>query len=129
MLGAFIPLRSTVGFELWMGNRAGATGFLDESVFPIFNRWEYDEYASKGEVAYMRDKSAIAKAYIRSHPGEFLRLERGANRPLLDRDREQKRFCLLRDSCSADDRGLAHGPVARVARTSPQAWLRYSCCR
>jgi 4-amino-4-deoxy-L-arabinose transferase-like glycosyltransferase len=73
-LGAFIPLRSTVGLELWMGNRAGATGFLDESVFPIFNRWEYDQYVSKGEAAYMRDKSALAKAYIRAHPAEFLRL-------------------------------------------------------
>jgi 4-amino-4-deoxy-L-arabinose transferase-like glycosyltransferase len=74
VLSAFIPLRSTVGFELWMGNHAGATGFLDESQFPIFNRGEYDEYAAKGEVAYMRDKSAIARAYIRSHPVEFLRL-------------------------------------------------------
>jgi 4-amino-4-deoxy-L-arabinose transferase-like glycosyltransferase len=73
-LGAFIPLRSTVALELWMGNRAGATGFLDESVFPIFNRWEYDEYVSKGEVAYMQDKSALAKAYVRAHPSEFLRL-------------------------------------------------------
>jgi 4-amino-4-deoxy-L-arabinose transferase-like glycosyltransferase len=73
-LGAFIPLRSTVGLELWMGNRSGATGFLDESVFPIFNRWEYDQYVSKGEVAYMRDKSALAKAYIRAHPVDFLRL-------------------------------------------------------
>ena len=73
-LGAFIPLRSTVGLELWMGNRAGATGFLDESVFPLFNRWEYDQYAAKGEVAYMRDKSALAKSYIRAHPVEFLRL-------------------------------------------------------
>jgi 4-amino-4-deoxy-L-arabinose transferase-like glycosyltransferase len=74
VLGAFIPLRSTVGFELWMGNHAGATGFLDESQFPIFNRQEYDAYAAKGEVAYMRDKSALAKEYIRAHPGEFLRL-------------------------------------------------------
>jgi 4-amino-4-deoxy-L-arabinose transferase-like glycosyltransferase len=73
-LGAFIPLRSTVGFELWMGNRAGATGFLDESVFPLFNRREYDQYVAKGEVAYMRDKSALAKSYIRAHPAEFLRL-------------------------------------------------------
>jgi 4-amino-4-deoxy-L-arabinose transferase-like glycosyltransferase len=73
-LGAFIPLRSTVALELWMGNRAGATGFLDESIFPIFNRWEYDEYVSKGEVAYMQDKSALAKAYVRAHPSEFLRL-------------------------------------------------------
>jgi hypothetical protein len=73
-LGAFIPLRSTVGLELWMGNRDGATGFLDESVFPLFNRGEYDQYAVKGEVAYMRDKSALARSYIRAYPAEFLRL-------------------------------------------------------
>jgi 4-amino-4-deoxy-L-arabinose transferase-like glycosyltransferase len=73
-LGAFIPLRSTVGLELWMGNRDGATGFLDESVFPLFNRWEFEQYAAKGEVAYMRDKSALAKSYIRAHPAVFLRL-------------------------------------------------------
>jgi hypothetical protein len=74
VLHAFIPLRSTVGFELWVGNRAGASGFLDGSQFPIFNRWEYDQYAAKGEVAYMRDKSALAEAYIGSHPSAFLRL-------------------------------------------------------
>ena len=73
-LGVFIPLRSTVGFELWMGNRAGASGFLEESLFPIFNRGEYDQYVSKGEVAYMQDKSTLAKAYSRTHPAEFLRL-------------------------------------------------------
>ena len=73
-LGAFIPLRSTVGLELWMGNRDGATGFLDESVFPLFNKLEYDEYAAEGEVAYMRNKSALAWAYIGAHPVEFLRL-------------------------------------------------------
>ena len=72
-LGAFIPLRSTVGLELWMGNRAGATGFLDESVFPLFNRGEYDQYVAKGEVAYMRDKSGLARTYMRAHPSEFLR--------------------------------------------------------
>jgi 4-amino-4-deoxy-L-arabinose transferase-like glycosyltransferase len=74
MLHAFIPLRSTVGFELWIGNRVGATGFLDESQFPIFNKREYDDYVSKGEVAYMRDKEDLAKAYIRAHPLEFVKL-------------------------------------------------------
>jgi hypothetical protein len=74
VLGAFIPLRSTVGLELWMGNRAGATGFLDESQFPLFNRWELNQYVTKGEVAYMRDKSSLAKEYVRAHPTEFLRL-------------------------------------------------------
>jgi hypothetical protein len=74
VLHAFIPLRSTVGFELWIGNRAGATGFLDESQFPIFNRREYDDYVAKGEVAYMRDKADLAKAYIRAHPLEFVQI-------------------------------------------------------
>jgi hypothetical protein len=74
VLHAFIPLRSTVGFELWVGNRAGATGFLDESQFPLFNKHEYGDYVSKGEVVYMRDKSSLAKTYIDAHPGEFIRL-------------------------------------------------------
>jgi 4-amino-4-deoxy-L-arabinose transferase-like glycosyltransferase len=74
VLGAFIPMRSTVAFELWMGNRAGATGFLDESLFPIFNRGEYDQYAALGEVAYMHHKSALAGEHIDAHLGEFLRL-------------------------------------------------------
>jgi hypothetical protein len=73
-LGAFIPLRSTVALELWMGNHAGATGFLDESLFPIFNRGEYSRYAALGEAAYMHRKSALAHEYIHAHPGEFLRL-------------------------------------------------------
>jgi hypothetical protein len=71
---AFIPLRSTVGFELWMGNRPGSTGRLDESVFPMFNKQELASYLSKGEVAYTRDKSMEAKDYIRAHPAIFLKL-------------------------------------------------------
>jgi hypothetical protein len=73
-LGAFIPLRSTIGFELWVGNRSGATGFLDESQFPIFNAREYQQYAQKGEVRYMHDKAALATADIRAHPAAFLRM-------------------------------------------------------
>jgi hypothetical protein len=73
-LGAFIPMRSTVGFELWIGNRPGATGFLDESQFPIFNRGEFNQYVAKGEVRYMAGKSALATAYIHAHPASFLRM-------------------------------------------------------
>jgi 4-amino-4-deoxy-L-arabinose transferase-like glycosyltransferase len=74
VLHAFIPMRSTVGFELWVGNRAGATGFLEESQFPIFNQGEFNSYVAKGEVGYMRDKSTLAKTYIRGHRLEFLQL-------------------------------------------------------
>jgi 4-amino-4-deoxy-L-arabinose transferase-like glycosyltransferase len=73
-LHAFIPLRTTVGFELWMGNREGATGFLDESLFPAFNRNELADYVRRGEVGYSANKSALARRYIASHPREFLEL-------------------------------------------------------
>jgi hypothetical protein len=71
---AFIPLRSTVGFELWMGNRPGATGYLDESLFPIYNAGELASYAAKGEVAYTNDKSAAARQYMAGRPGIFIAL-------------------------------------------------------
>jgi hypothetical protein len=69
---AFIPLRSTVGFELWMGNRPGATGYLDESLFPMYNKQELASYVAKGELTYTGDKSAEAKKYIWEHPGIFV---------------------------------------------------------
>ena len=71
---AFIPLRSTVGFEMWMGNRPGATGFLNESIFPMFNKQELASYLAQGEVAYTRGKSVEASAYIRANPGVFCKL-------------------------------------------------------
>lgn len=71
---AFIPLRSTVGFELWMGNRPGATGRLDESVFPMFSHKELAKYVEKGEVAYVQQKSDLAWSFIRSHPGWFAQM-------------------------------------------------------
>jgi hypothetical protein len=70
----FIPLRSTAGFELWMGNRPGTTGYLDESLFPMYNQTELASYVAKGEVTYMRDKSTQAWQYIRAHPAVFLDL-------------------------------------------------------
>jgi len=71
---AFIPLRTTVGFELWMGNRPGATGFLDQSLFPSFNRQELDDYKARGELGYTAHKSDLAKQFILSHPSTFARL-------------------------------------------------------
>jgi len=72
VMHAFIPLRSSFGYELWQGNRAGADGVFDASLYPANSRLEFADYASKGELAYMREKSALAKAYIRAHPSEFI---------------------------------------------------------
>jgi 4-amino-4-deoxy-L-arabinose transferase-like glycosyltransferase len=71
---AFIPLRTTVGFELWMGNREGATGYLEESLFPMYNKDELATYIAKGELSYTHDKSEVALGYIESHPARFTEL-------------------------------------------------------
>jgi 4-amino-4-deoxy-L-arabinose transferase-like glycosyltransferase len=71
---AFIPMRTTVGFELWMGNRPGATGYLDQSLFPMYNRAELDDYIRRGELGYTQHKTALAQAFIRANPGTFASL-------------------------------------------------------
>ncbi len=71
---AFVPLRTTVGFELWMGNREGASGYLQEQLFPMYNQDELAEYRRMGEIAYTTHKSALARQFIRTHPLPFLRM-------------------------------------------------------
>jgi hypothetical protein len=71
---AFIPLRSTVGFEMWMGNRPQATGYLEESFFPTFNAVELQTYVREGEVAYVAQKSTEARTFIATHPVTFMNL-------------------------------------------------------
>jgi hypothetical protein len=74
VLHAFIPLRSNFGYEVWQGNHAGAGGMFDTRLEPLQNKREYSDYAREGEVVYMRNKSTLAWAYVRAHPGDFLRL-------------------------------------------------------
>ena len=69
---AFIPLRTTDGEELWMGNHPHSTGFLDESLFPTYNASELTQYNQLGELAFTRNKSALAMDYIRHNPGTFI---------------------------------------------------------
>jgi len=71
---AFIPLRTTVGFELWMGNRPGATGYLDESIFPMYNQQELHEYMQRGELGYTAWKEELAHEYIAEHPAVFVHM-------------------------------------------------------
>jgi 4-amino-4-deoxy-L-arabinose transferase-like glycosyltransferase len=74
VLHAFIPLRSNFGYEVWQGNHTGASGMFDAKLEPLQNKQEYSDYVREGEVVYMRNKSTLAKAYVRAHPGDFLRL-------------------------------------------------------
>lgn len=71
---AFVPLRTTVGLELWMGNHDGASGYVEESLFPIYNSTELERYRAVGELQYDREKATTARQWIAKHPAVFMKL-------------------------------------------------------
>ncbi len=68
---AFVPTRSNIGSELWIGNHPGASGYLEESLFPSFNQAELADYKARGEIGYNANKSAITERYIQANPLNF----------------------------------------------------------
>ena len=63
----FIPLRSNLPFELWMGNNP----IYDEHSRQVNRITRYEQvhlYSELGETAYLREKGMAAIAFIRSHP-------------------------------------------------------------
>lgn len=72
--GCWIPARTTLGLELWMGNHQGSDGTLQESLFPTYNASERSSYVRSGEVGYMQGKSRAATSFIRDHPAHFMLL-------------------------------------------------------
>ena len=71
---SFIPFRSNFAHELWMGNHPGGDGEYDKRLDPMMNPELTAEFVSKGEVGYLRDRGAQAKAFIYSDPRNFLHL-------------------------------------------------------
>ena len=57
-----------------MGAHPGATGFLDESLFPTLNPAELESYKRQGEIDYMGSKTAQAKRWIARNPLQFAKL-------------------------------------------------------
>jgi hypothetical protein len=68
----FIPLRGNFGAELYMGNGPGSTGFLMEYLHPFQDPVQLRRYAEVGEVQYVAERGAAAKAYIAADPAHFL---------------------------------------------------------
>jgi 4-amino-4-deoxy-L-arabinose transferase-like glycosyltransferase len=70
---SFIPFRSALGLQLWLGNndqyRDGFPGWLH----PIDSVTERAKYVRMGEVAYMREKQQEAIGWIWSHPTQVAR--------------------------------------------------------
>jgi hypothetical protein len=65
----FIPLRSVLGLQLWVGNNPDAKVVWLGEQHPIHDSSERDRYVQMGEIAYMQEKLRNSTDYIVKHPG------------------------------------------------------------
>ncbi len=65
---SFIPLRSALGLQLWLGNNDQYRDAFPGWLHPIDNVAERAKYVRMGEVAYMREKQREAVQWIVAHP-------------------------------------------------------------
>ena len=63
----FIPMRDSMGLELWMGNNGYDLRWTSDDKHPLHDAQELAAY-DKGELAYMTQKSQQAESYIHEHP-------------------------------------------------------------
>ncbi|HXW54525.1 MAG TPA: glycosyltransferase family 39 protein [Candidatus Cybelea sp.] len=99
-LHSFIPLRSTLGLQLWLGNNDAYRERFPSWLHPIDNLAEREKYMSQGEVPYMAEKQREAMAWILAHPAReavlfkqrFTATWLGTPHPLRDFERTSSPF-------------------------------------
>jgi 4-amino-4-deoxy-L-arabinose transferase-like glycosyltransferase len=64
----FVPLRSGLGLQLWLGNNDNTQDIFRAEHHPIYDAAERAQYIQMGEVAYMHEKQTEAVHYMLSHP-------------------------------------------------------------
>ncbi|MFI5105422.1 MAG: hypothetical protein ACHP79_10895, partial [Terriglobales bacterium] len=69
--GRWIPLRSKLGLELYVGNSTDTTEYWHASLHPAHEMRELQEMERLGESAYMAHKQEQAFEFIRQHPGTY----------------------------------------------------------
>lgn len=75
VMHGFVPLRSTLGLQLWVGNNANAHVVWLGEQHPIHDAAERARYVEIGEIAYMAEKRDDAIRYILSfqrHEAELI---------------------------------------------------------
>jgi len=77
VFGSFVPLRSTLGLQLWVGNNPAARPIWLGDHHPINDRAEREQYISLGEIPYMAAKRKDAVGYMLTHPAHELKLIAG----------------------------------------------------
>ena len=74
-LHAFIPMRSNLGAELYAGNGPGSYGFRYGALIGLPEQdAQHRLYVRLGEIAYVKQRGELAKAWIRAHPERFITL-------------------------------------------------------
>jgi len=63
----FIPVRDSMGLELWMGNNGNNLRWTSDDLHPLHDAKELADYNAMGELAYMDHKGEQAREYIRDH--------------------------------------------------------------
>lgn len=74
VMRSFVPLRSSFGYELWLGNHSGGDGNMKAAPFPENDLKDRLLLQRMGEIGYVHAKQASAMAFIAAHPAEFARL-------------------------------------------------------
>lgn len=64
----FVPLRSVLGLQLWLGNNPQAQPPWLGTLHPINDEAERQQYIAMGEMNYMREKKREALRYIEANP-------------------------------------------------------------
>lgn len=64
----FVPLRSILGLQLWVGNNPDAHDRWLGTQHPIHDADERAKYVEMGEIAYMHEKRDAAIQYMTTHP-------------------------------------------------------------
>jgi hypothetical protein len=70
----FVPLRSVLGLQLWLGNNDQTEDIFRGNLHPIYNAAEREKYVEAGELDYMQAKKHEALQYMANHPARELRL-------------------------------------------------------
>ena len=128
----FVPLRSGLGLQLWLGNDDNTQDIFRAERHPIYDATERARYVQMGEVAYMHEKQTAAVHYMLSHPARETHLvtrriisfwSGGTPTPLkdfLNADATWFRFVLLFNLLAA--LGALLGIIFLIRRRSP-FWL------
>jgi len=66
----FIPIRDSMGLELWMGNNGSNLRWTSDDLHPLHDAAELAAY-NAGELPYMDHKAQLAKTYIVNHPSWY----------------------------------------------------------